>query len=180
MEVAVVDVETTSLRVLRGSIVEIGIIGLDLAKGDLTVLFDHVVRETRFSSKDMNAWIFLHSTLTYDFVSTASPLQIHRVALQSIFNRYALTSYNREFDIAFLHRAGFTFPRLIPCIMHAAAGVLKLGRFNGKYTYPSLGEAWHFFFQIPLTNAHRATADAWAACLILLEMYRRGLYRLPR
>src|SRR4030042_4667816 len=136
MEVAVVDLETTSQRILKGSIVEIGIVSLDLANGELTVLFDHVVRDKRFSSKDRNAWIFRHSTLTYDFVNTASPLQIHQVALQSIFNLYAVTSYNREFDIPFLRRAGFTFPRQVPCIMRVAAGVLKLGRFNSEFTYP--------------------------------------------
>ena len=71
--IAVLDIETTGLDKKLDYILEIGICELNLLTGTRKKLFDQIVRESGFSEKHRNAWIFDNSTLSFDQV-IKSPL----------------------------------------------------------------------------------------------------------
>ena len=175
-EIAVIDIETTGFNTFDSHIVEIGIAKVNLKTGKITPLFDKTVCETR--SFDKNAWIFKHSTLTPEEVMLSEDLEDYRDEIQTIFNKYIITAYNKKFDLSFMRSRGFKIKHESQCIMIVSTGVLKIP-YRGKYKYPKVTEAYKFLFKDPLYNEeHRAIDDAMDEARILYELYRRNIYQV--
>ena len=65
--------------------------------------------------------------------------------------------------------------------MKLATDVVKLPSTHnsGSYKYPTLEEAWQFFFSdIPYKEAHRGLDDAIHEAKIVYELYQRGIFSM--
>ncbi len=180
-KIAIIDIETTGFLNAGGHIVEVGIVELDLTNGNKTVLMDYVVHENGISADEIqNSWIIKNSNLTVNQIKYSINLKTILSKIQSIVNHYTATAYNRKFDINFLQSRGIKFNNLAPCPMLLSTDVVKLppvGNRKSGYKWPSVEEAWHFFFpDEPYVEAHRAADDAIHEASIVYELYKLGKY----
>jgi len=178
-EIVVVDIETTGFQGQGGLIVEVGIVALDLDTGGITNLFDSLVQEPELDethTEGKYGWIFKNSSLKYSDVLKAPLLSEVIPEIQDIFDKYenGATAYNKRFDFGFLNARGIKIKEL-PCIMIAATPICNIpNRWNTGPKWPTVEEAWAFFFPShPYIEEHRALDDARHEALILLEMYNR-------
>lgn len=182
----VIDIETTGFLQQGGSIVEIGIVELDITTGDIIILFDSVCREKILTAKHRQepfGWIFKNSDLTVEEVRNAPAFETVAQEIQQIIDRYPLgvTAYNRQFDIDFLKSRNIQFKKLQPCPMLVATDVCKLpnkSKYKG-YKWPKVEEAWqHLFPKRPYIEQHRGADDALHEAQILYRLYQLGIYKL--
>jgi DNA polymerase III alpha subunit (gram-positive type) len=186
-EILVIDIETTGFMSQQGSIVEVGVVALNLESGNSRFVFDSVCREKILSErhrKEPMGWIFKNSTLTIDEVREAPDLDDLLPRLQTLVDDYPLgaTAYNRNFDFDFLEDRGLRFPRKLPCPMLLSTPICKLPsrspRFS-SYKWPSVEEAWkHFFPEVPYDELHRGADDAAHEARIVFELYKLGVFRV--
>lgn len=173
-KIAVVDIETTGLST-TDSIVEIGICELDLLNNDINRLFDAIIKDVNFSKKDVNAWIFSNSNLKYENVINAAKLETFFDIIQKIFKKYPAAAYNSKLDFSFLESRGFEIVKKLPDPMIKATNILKIRRNRFEYKYPSVVEAWRYYFPgINYVEKHRAYDDVMHEALIILKMFKKG------
>jgi len=178
-EVAVVDIETTGFQDQGGMIVEIGIVGLDLDTGKIDEKLDVIVKESGLCERHTRhpyGWIFKNSSLTFEEVMAADDLQSTLPLVQQILDEYPLgaTAFNKKFDFNYLKSRGLKIKEL-PCIMLSATPVVNLPPNPGFSSpkWPSVNEAWKFFFpNVSYNEAHRGLDDAKHEALILFELYK--------
>lgn len=176
MKAAIVDIETTGLNPALNMIVEIAIVSLDLETGKTKIIYNELIKEQKFDILHKNSWIFNNSDLTFEEVNSAAPLDIKK--LQSIFDKYHITAYNKDFDISFLQHRGFRIPNQLPCPMKLLTPILQLPSKNHYmgFKYPSLKEAWAATFpNKPYLQNHRASDDAIHEAELVYELYNRGI-----
>ncbi len=187
MKVLIIDIETTGFMDQGGSIVEVGIVELNLKSGATEILFDSVCREEILTARHREepmGWIFRNSTLTVEEVRQAPLLTTLLPKIQSIINQYSVgaTAYNRDFDFGFLESRGILFPAKLPCPMKLAAPLCKLPPHHpshGCYKWPKVEEAWSYFFpDQDYVEAHRGADDALHEAKIVYELYRRDLFKV--
>jgi len=175
--ILVVDIETSGFLNQGGKIVEIGIVKLNLNTGVIKPVFDSLIKEPGLDlSHTMGqfGWIFKNSNLKYDELTKAPSLEDCRVEIQSLFDSYQATAYNKEFDFDFLKDRGFIINEL-PCPMLLATPILKIKNKNryGSFKWPNVEEAWRFFFgNTGYVEAHRAIDDAVHEAKIVHQLYR--------
>jgi len=180
MKILLVDIETTGFSHESDTILEIGIVSLDLETGETVTLFDSPVLEPHFCEKHKNAWIFSNSDLTLADIASAPTLEEVFPIVQEIFDTYeGITAYNRSFDFGFLESRCFELPRALPCPMLLSTDVIKLPKKNGAgYKLPKAQEAWDFYFpETPYVEKHRGADDARIEALIVHEMFKRGIFK---
>lgn len=183
-KIAVLDIETTGFLGNGGSIVEVGIVELDLSNGEITKVFDKLLKEERFDETHTQppmGWIFNNSDLTVDDVLNAEPAEDILKEVQEVLNNYPLgcTAFNKKFDFGFLKDRGLTIKEL-PCPMMLATDVCKLPGRYGKYKWPSVEEAYaHFFPDDEYIEAHRGADDAVHEAKIVHKLYDMGIFRVP-
>lgn len=173
--IAILDLETTGFSPAKDCIVEIGVVELNLQTGQARIIYDELVREDAFSAKHADAWIFKNSDLKFADVMAAKPL--NRTVLQCILNCYSATAFNNKFDFEFLTARGFVFDPL-PCPMQLSTNLCKLPKKRGSgYKWPSVEEAWQFFFNDhSYIEKHRGADDALHEAFIVHELYKRGVF----
>ena len=170
-KIAIVDIETTDFLNQGGLIVEVGIVELDLETGEVKTLYDELIREESFGEAHKDAWIFSNSSLTYEEVLAAKP--IDRDAIQEILNKYSATAYNKRFDFDFLKSRGIEAKEL-PCPMKALTPILKLPG-NYGYKWPKVQEAWDILFpSIPYIEEHRGADDARHEAKLVYHLHKSG------
>ncbi|KKN16396.1 hypothetical protein LCGC14_0976350 [marine sediment metagenome] len=178
-KVAVIDLETTGLKPIRDLILEIGIIELNLVNGEIKVIFESFVKEPKFGEAHRKSWIFNNSDIIFEDIENAPSLGFFKTIINSIFNKYPLTAFNKSFDFGFLKARGFSIQKELPCIMRSATNVCRVSFPNGRkgYKFPTCQEAWDFFFpNINCVEKHRAADDAILEAKILFELYSRGQF----
>lgn len=172
-EIAIVDLETTGDNFYSDSIIEIGICKLNLTTGAIEPLFNKVCCE---KGKEIphEAWIFRHSDLDYFDVVNAPDISQFRREIQHIFNTYPITSYPQNFDFAFLKLRGFKIRKKFWDPLVKLQYLLKIPRYNGDYKWPSIQEAWYYFFpNSDYKVSHRALDDAYHEAQIIYEYYKK-------
>ncbi len=88
-KILVIDIETTGFQKQGGSIVEVGMVELDLATGDTAIVFDSLCRESILSERHFEeplGWIFKNSTLKAEEVLAAPGLDALLPEIQEIVN----------------------------------------------------------------------------------------------
>lgn len=184
-KIAVVDIETTGFLKPGGSIVEIGIVELDLDTGDTKILFDSLVREPILTAKHRSkpfGWIFENSDLTPEMVRAAPNAEDVFPLAQYILNQYPLgcTAFNKRFDFDFLRDRGFTITEL-QCPMLLLTPIMELPKKNGYggNKWPNVEEAWNYFFpNDPYDEKHRGADDAVHEAKIVYELYKAGDFNI--
>lgn len=159
--IIVLDIETTGLSPIYDMICEIGIVLFDLDSGYFKPLFNQVVYESdKYFDKD--CWIIQNSDLTYKKINHAKELESFRPILQFIFDlNFPITAFNQSFDFGFLERRDYKIQNKFWDPMLKLTPIIKLRRYNGDYKWPSVQEAWSFFFpNSKYHENHRALDDA--------------------
>ena len=176
-KIAVVDIETTGFSPVKDFIVEIGIVELDLYTGERKIIYDALVKEFGFAEKHANAWVFQNTDLSFDDVMNAEPLDVD--GIQEIFSNYYMTAYNKKFDFNFFRERGLTTNEL-DCPMILATNICKVPKKRGSgYKWPTVEEAWRYFFpNTPYNELHRGADDAFHEAKIVHELYKRGVFAL--
>lgn len=175
-KIAVVDIETTGFLNQGGLILEIGIVELDLDNGNTKIIYNELVREEEFGQKHENSWIFKNSDLTYKEMSNAQPIDTK--AIQSIFNKYRVTAYNKKFDFDFLKDRGFIINELY-CPMLFATKVCKIPGYCRSWKWPKVQEAWDFLFgKTDYVEEHRGADDALHEAKIVYKLYKEHEFDL--
>lgn len=183
--ILVVDIETTGFLNKGGKIVEIGIVKLNLATGEITPAYNSLVKEEGFGphhTVGAYGWIFNNSDLTYEEVDAATGLEEQREEIQALFDQYYATAFNKSFDFDFLGDRGFRIKEL-PCPMKVATPICKLPNQYGysNYKWPTVEEAWAHFFgdKTGYVEAHRGYDDAIHEAKIVYELYEQGYFKVP-
>ena len=183
-EILIIDIETTHFLRYGGSIVEVGMVSLNLDDGSTTVVFDSMCREKILTGKHREkpfGWIFRNSSLTVEAVRRAPAFEDLQAEMQQLIDQHPLgaTAYNRAFDFDFLEDRGIVFPVKLQCPMLLSTPVCKLPGNYGDYKWPKVEEAWaHFFPNHSYVEQHRGADDALHEAAIVFELYRRGLFKV--
>ncbi len=186
-KILVLDIETTGFLNQGGSIVEIGIVELNLDTGEINEVFNSLVREDILTAKHREepfGWIFRNSDLKVEDVRKAPKAIEVLPSVQAVLDSYPLgaTAFNKRFDFDFLKNRGITFPKEQPCPMIVATDICKLPNRNGysSYKWPKVEEAWEHFFgkETGYVEAHRGLDDAKHEAMIVHELYKMGEYKL--
>lgn len=169
-EILVIDLETTGLDYWYHSIVEIGMCLLDIENKEIIPLLNIICKESdKYISK--YSWIFYNSSLTYEEVIAAPELEKYRKKIQALLNKYPCTAYNQEFDFTFLEDRGFKIPKKIFDPMLELTPIMKLYHEFYGWKYPSVEEAYHYFFKDNgFKTAHRALDDTIIEAKIICKL----------
>ena len=186
-KILVIDIESLGFREKGGSIVEVGAVELNLETGEITEVFNSLVREDILSAKHRESseynWIFQNSDLTPEMVREAPSQHDVYPLFQEVVNRYTngVTAFNRNFDIPYLESRGIKFRKLQPCPMLVLTNIMKLPHKNGRsgYKWPKVEEAFPYLFpDVEYKENHRGAIDAKDEAMIVFEMYKRGIYKI--
>ncbi|GAP68719.1 DNA polymerase III, epsilon subunit [Bacteroidales bacterium 6E] len=183
-EILVVDIETTGFLNQGGKIIEIGIVKLNLETGNIIPVYNSLIKEDGFDilhTQDSLGWIFRNSDLTYEQVNYAPSLNNQKEIIQGLFDEYYATAYNKDFDFGFLKNRGFRI-RELPCPMVVATPILNLptAKGFGSPKYPTVEEAWHYFFgESAYIEAHRGLDDAKHEAKIVYQLFKLGKFKIP-
>lgn len=171
--VYVVDIETDNLDEKYGSILEIGIVRVNLDSGIIYPVFNSIVNEGKKVNSE--AWIFKNSSLKIEDVENSRSLEACRDALNNLFFRCIFTAFNHAFDFKWLESRGFNIPNRFFDPMEVLTPIMKLSfshwKTPGKYKYPSVVEAVKYLFNIDFKEVHRALADATIEAKIVQKCY---------
>ncbi len=200
-KILVIDIETTGFLNQGGSIVEIGIVELNLDNGEVKIIYDSLCKEDILSAshreyldyvakgeippKTAKGWIFGNSDLTPFEVKNAPAFQVVKKEVQEIIDNYPLgiTAFNKRFDLDFLKSRGIEVKNELPCPMLLSTDICKLPNQNGfsSYKWPKVEEAWDHFFgkDSGYIEKHRGADDAKHEALIVYELYKMGIFKLP-
>lgn len=182
-KILVLDIETTGFLNKGGSIVEIGIVELNLVNGEVKTIFNSLLRESILTAKHRDAWIFSNSSLTVEEVREAPEAEGVLAEVQQILNKYPLgcTAYNKDFDFDFLMSRGLSIPRQLACPMKLSTPICKLpNKYNFKdYKWPTVEEAWnHFFPDVSYVEEHRGADDAVHEAQIVYALYKLDVFKV--
>jgi DNA polymerase III epsilon subunit-like protein len=182
-KILVLDIETTGFLQQGGTIVEVGIVELDLSNGERKIIFDEVCHETGVTKEQVEkSWIIKNSDLTIEAIRTSKNIEKLRPQIQQILNSYELgaTAFNNAFDFGFLENRGFNFPKKLPCPMKLSTNVCKIVSKNGYgYKWPTVEEAHlHFFGDVGYVEKHRGADDAFYEAEIVYELYKLGIFKI--
>ncbi len=182
-KIFILDIETTGFLNQGGSIVEIGIVDLDLDTGEVTEVFESLLREKILTGKHREkpfGWIFENSDLTVEAVRNAPAASEVLPKVQEILNNYPLggTAYNNKFDFGFLRNRNLKIKGL-PCPMLLSTDICKLPGRYGSYKWPTAEEAFNYFYpDIEYKEKHRGLDDAKHEAMIVYALYKLGVFKL--
>lgn len=184
-KIAVLDIETTGFITQGGSIVEIGIVELNLDNGEIKIVYDSLCREDILSAKHREnplGWIFENSDLSVEAVRSAPPFEAVKQEVQLILDSYenGCTAYNNKFDFDFLEDRGLNIKKL-PCPMILSTNICKIPNKNGYggFKWPSVQEAYDFFFpENEYAEKHRGADDAKHEAQIVYKLYQMGIFKI--
>lgn len=181
MKILILDLETTGFLQQGGKIVEIGIVELDLSNGERKTIFDEVCHEKGITLEEVDkSWIVQNSNLTTEIIKYSGSLESKKSRVQKILDDYPLgaTAYNNAFDFGFMEDRGFVFPKKLDCPMKLSTNICKISSHRG-YKWPSVQEAWDFFFgKTEYIETHRGADDAYHEALIVYELYKRNVFKI--
>lgn len=178
-EILVLDIETTGFLNQGGKIVEIGIVKLDLDSGEITPVYNSLIKEEGLNSTHTQGkfgWIFQNSDLRFEDVLEAPSLMSQKEEIQELLDKYRATAYNKDFDFGFLRDRGFHIKEL-DCPMHLSTPIVKLPALYGRrgFKWPKVEEAWNYFFgNTGYVEAHRGLDDAIHEAKIVYKLYQLG------
>ncbi len=178
-KILIIDIETTGFSHSKESIVEIGIVELDLISSTANVIYNSLCREENFGEHNRDAWIFQNSNLKFEDVMNAKPLD--KFEIQLIIDTYPLgaTAFNNRFDFGFMEDRGFKFPVKLDCPMLLSTDVCKIPGKYGKNKWPTAQEAYnHFYPNDKYIEKHRGVDDALHEAGIVYALYSKGIFKV--
>ena len=185
MKILIIDIETTGFSSTKNSIVEIGIVSLDLTNGKIEIVFDRVFREKKTTTEEITeSWIVQSGFINPIEIINAAFLEDYKEEIQEILNKYPLgaTAFNSSFDFRFLDSREFIFPKKLDCPMKVARNVVEALNKNGAIKNPNVEEAYEYFFGRKQLHRyeeiHRGADDAVHEAKIVYELYKLGEFTI--
>ena len=185
-KIIILDIETTGFLNQNGSIVEIGMVELNLDNGEIKTVYDSLLKEDILSARHREkpmGWIFRSSSITVEMIRNAPDAGPVLKEAQNIINKYpvGVTAYNNNFDFSFLESRGIKFMKKLPDPMKLLTDIMKLPNNNGynNYKWPSVEEAYKYLF--PESNyieKHRGADDAKHEAEIVYKLYEMGVFKI--
>lgn len=176
--IIVVDIETTNTSAMKGYIIEVGVVALDLRNGNRKTLFDNVCYEEGMKKKDLlDSWIIKNSSMELKQFVGSRTFDTYLPELQEIFDTYDLgtTAFNIAFDTRWLKDRDIRFHRLATCLMKAAKPHVDAKNKNGGKKNPNCEEAYTYYFgDKNYVEEHRGAADAFDEAGIAYKMFQKG------
>lgn len=183
-KILIIDIETTGFLDQGGHIAEIGMVELCLQSGNKQIVFNEVCHEKGMTLDSVqNSWIVSNGYMTVDEIRYSKNINLLRAQIQEIINLYSngATAYNRSFDFNFLEDRGFSFPRKLDCPMKLATDICKVkwNAYRKEWKWPKVEEAYDYFFpENTYTEIHRGADDAFHEADIVMELFKRGVFRV--
>ena len=184
-KILILDIETSGFLKQGGSILEIGIVELDLSNGEIEEVYDTVLLEDIFDKTHTESpygWIFQNSDMTLEEILSAPEASMIFREVQGVLDEYPLgcTAYNNKFDFGFLEDRGLKMTKL-PCPMLLSTSVCKIPKKRGSgFKWPNVEEAFKFFFpDTEYVEQHRGLDDSKHEAMIVYELYKRGVFIVP-
>jgi DNA polymerase III epsilon subunit-like protein len=182
-KILIIDIETTGFLNQEGTIVEIGIVELDLSNGERKIIYNEICHETGITLKMVeDSWIVKNSDLTVELIRQSVNLKRQGHTIQSILDKYpaGATAFNNSFDFSFLENRGFRFPKKLPCPMLLSTNICKIPNTNRSgYKWPKVEEAHKYFFgDVGYIEKHRGADDAYYEAEIVYELFKLGIFKL--
>jgi DNA polymerase-3 subunit epsilon len=181
-KILIVDIETTGLVPSRDKIVEVGIVSLDVDKGEKKILFDHVMHERPIDRKEVEeSWIVKNGYMTVEEIQHSKQFKDYSNDIQKIFfdeTYLGCTAYNSRFDFGFLESRNIVIPRKLKCPMKLATDICKIPKNRGSFKWPKVEEAWIHFFgkDTGYVEKHRGADDAYHEADIVMSLIELGKY----
>lgn len=171
--IIVIDIETTGLEPRYHMICEIGFCFLNLLTGEIENGWNIICQEKGFKLNP-HAWIFHNSCLNYNDVINSPYLEDCREELQDVFDLgYPITAFNQQFDFGFLQNRKFRIDKKFFDPMIELTPIMKLPFDYNKYKWPSVQEAYDYFFpDANFIELHRALDDAIHEAYIIFEIWK--------
>jgi DNA polymerase III subunit epsilon len=160
---AVVDTETTGMNPQFSRVMDIGIILM--RNGEVLDKWETLID----SCQDVPFWISKYTHLTYDMVKGLPAFKSYIPKIQSLLKGTIFVGHNVMFDYSFLYHemkregADFNYPKLCTVML-------------GRKLLPQLANA-HLdaladYYQIKISQRHRALPDAEATAIVLSEFIK--------
>ena len=182
-KILVLDIETTGLH-SKESILEVGIVELDLTTGERNIIFDSLCYEDSYDP-NKKYWVFDNGYMKPEELKDAPHFKDIKERIQTILFSYpnGATAFNKAFDFdKFLMQRGLKFPKVLDCPMVLLTNVCKLPKTNGGYGFkwPKVEEAWEFLFgkETGYVELHRGADDALHEAQIVYEIFKRGIFKV--
>lgn len=180
--ILVIDIEATDFTPKTGTMIELGIVSLNLQTGEITTLFDNVLHREGITRMEVErSWIIENSTLTVEMVQHSLELDNYFDEIQAIFDLFVngVTAFNKEFDFRFTDDAGIIIDNRLDCPMVLSKPYVEALNKNGAIKNPSVQEAYDYFFpDSGYIEEHRAGSDARHEAEIVYELHKLGNYFL--
>jgi len=184
MKILIIDIETTGLNPHMDRIVEVGMVELDLATGEIKTVFDSLCHERPITRETVaNSWIVKNGYITVEEVQRSPQFKDIKGQIQEIINRYeaGATAFNVSFDFDFLIARGIKIKKKLPCPMLLSTDICRIPhKVQAKgWKWPKAEEAYNFFY--PGSNykeKHRGADDAVHEAMIVLELYKREVFKV--
>lgn len=180
-KILIIDLETTGFNPADAEIVEIGIVSLDLETGEKEILFDKIIKPEKLSNEKIkDSWIVRNGYMKAEEIINSNPISDYADEVQTIFDSYknGLTAYNNSFDFGFLNFQGFGY-RKLACPMIISTKICKIPGRHGGYKWPSVQEAYDYFFPgNQYEEKHRGADDAFHEADIVYKLYQMGLFKI--
>lgn len=171
MKVAVVDTETTGLGP-GARVVELGLVVVDLATGEVVREAECLVRQTLTGSRDELGALAICRLTPEDIASAATADEVRPWWRAKLAGVDRWTAYNRVFDARMLARDD-----LLPLAPAGECLLTAAWRARGT-SRPGLADACRWAgVEGAGADAHGALADAQAAARLLVALHRLGEWR---
>ena len=180
-KILIIDIETSDFLQRGGTIVEVGIVELDIVTGQKRIVFDSIVKESKLTEEVLKkSWIVSNNYMKLEDIMSAPAIETKLQEIQEIINKYTLgsTAFNNRFDFDFLESRGIKFPKKLPCPMLLSTNICKIPGPRG-FKWPKVEEAYEFYFgKTDYIELHRGADDAFHEADIVFELIKRGVFKL--
>jgi DNA polymerase III epsilon subunit-like protein len=179
MKLFIVDTETDNANPQVANILEVGIASVDLATGNIELLFDTLVCPPELEGMEgwLDCWFIRTSGVHPDLIRSVPKFVDIKDSIEAYLSIGPVTAFNLSFDLQVLNKHGVRVPQTWPCLMLTTKNILKLPGYYGDWKYPKFSEAYRWFFpKEPFEEKHRAGHDALHEAKLALSLYRRGFF----
>ncbi len=178
-KIAIIDIETTGFNRDLDSIIEIGIVELDIKSGQIKSLFNSQVKDINFDiSQHIDNTFIKTSGIDIYEISESISIKECEEDLQLIFDNYRCAAYNRTFDFGWLESRGFSIPmKLMDIMRFCIKSFPNCGSFKFQNVYRFITNQPNNFITKYLTRSyyksnHRAIDDAFCEGELLFYLIK--------